>query len=80
MVYMISFSLQEDCVEMVREFINPLSAEIRRGMYAELKCYSLQLGDRVRRGPSWRYDDQDSNMAGTVVGQDIDGMINISVI
>jgi hypothetical protein len=65
---------------MVREFINPLSAEIRRGMYAELKCYSLQLGDRVRRGPSWRYDDQDSNMAGTVVGQDIDGMINISVI
>jgi len=54
---------------MVREFINPLSAEIRRGMYVELKCYLLQLGDRVRRGPSWRYDDEDSNMAGTVIGQ-----------
>ncbi|XP_076101638.1 uncharacterized protein LOC143071297 [Mytilus galloprovincialis] len=59
----------EDCIDLVMEFLTPLYTEKRRGFFTELKFRSLQLGDRVRRGPNWLYDEQDSGLAGTVVGQ-----------
>lgn len=59
---------------MVREFINPVSTENKRGNFTELTCRSLQLGDRVRRGPDWSYGNQDGHMAGTVIGQQSHGV------
>ncbi|XP_076101172.1 uncharacterized protein LOC143070956 [Mytilus galloprovincialis] len=59
----------DDCVDLVLEFFDTLSADKNKGLYNELECRSLQLGDRVRRGPKWRHDKQDSGLAGTVVGQ-----------
>lgn len=59
---------------MVHEFINPIRFENMRGNYVELRCDTLQLGDRVRRGPDWAYDDQDLGLPGTVIGQDFNGM------
>lgn len=55
------------------EFLTPLFTEKRRGFFTELKFRSFQLGDRVRRGPNWAYNEQDSGLAGTVVGQTFDG-------
>lgn len=72
--------LQEDCVDLVMEFLTPLYIEKRRGFFTELKFRSLQLGDRVRRGPNWLYDEQDSGLAGTVVGQTFEGKICFSVL
>ncbi|CAC5378103.1 unnamed protein product [Mytilus coruscus] len=66
-----------DCLDMVQEFINPLSMEKKRGNFTELTCRSLQLGDRVRRGPDWSHGNQDSHMAGTVVGQQSHGVIRV---
>ncbi|OPL33625.1 hypothetical protein AM593_00474, partial [Mytilus galloprovincialis] len=65
----------EDCIDLVMEFLTPLFTEKRRGFFTELKFRSFQLGDRVRRGPNWAYDEQDSGLAGTVVGQTFDGSI-----
>ncbi|XP_052100429.1 uncharacterized protein LOC127734542 isoform X2 [Mytilus californianus] len=62
--------IHDDCLDMVQDFINPLRFETMRGNYVELNCNTLQLGDRVRRGPDWAYDDQDLGLPGTVVGQD----------
>lgn len=61
------------------EFLTPLFTEKRRGFFTELKFRSFQLGDRVRRGPNWAYNEQDSGLAGTVVGQTFDGKICFSV-
>lgn len=58
---------------MVLEFANPLSVENKRGNFTELTSRSLQLGDRVRRGPDWHYGNQDKQMAGTVIGQQSHG-------
>ncbi|XP_052100431.1 uncharacterized protein LOC127734543 [Mytilus californianus] len=66
-----------DCLDMVQEFINPLSMEKKRGNFTELTCRSLQLGDRVRRGPDWSHGNQDGHMAGTVVGQQSHGVIRV---
>ncbi|VDI05811.1 Hypothetical predicted protein [Mytilus galloprovincialis] len=60
----------DDCVDLVLEFVKPMSSERNRGLYNELVCRTLQLGDRVRRGPDWRFEEQDSGLAGTVVGQE----------
>ncbi|XP_063435638.1 uncharacterized protein LOC134716557 [Mytilus trossulus] len=60
----------DDCVDLVLEFVKPMSTERNRGLYNELVCRTLQLGDRVRRGPDWRFQDQDSGLDGTVVGQE----------
>ncbi|XP_052100270.1 uncharacterized protein LOC127734446 [Mytilus californianus] len=65
----------EDCLDMVQDFTNPLKFDNRRGLYLELSGTTLTLGDRVRRGPDWTYDDQDSGLPGTVVGQDREGWI-----
>ncbi|XP_063433137.1 uncharacterized protein LOC134715128 isoform X2 [Mytilus trossulus] len=65
----------EDCIDLVIEFLTPLFTEKRRGFFTELKFRSFQLGDRVRRGPNWAYDEQDSGLAGTVIGQTFDGSI-----
>ncbi|CAC5378102.1 unnamed protein product [Mytilus coruscus] len=67
--------IHDDCLDMVQEFINPLRYKNMRGFYVELKCITLQLGDRVRRGPDWAYDDQDLGLPGTVIGQDFDDWI-----
>ncbi|XP_052100437.1 uncharacterized protein LOC127734546 isoform X2 [Mytilus californianus] len=63
----------DDCLDMVQDFINPLKLANKQGKYVELKCYTLKLGDRVRRGPDWIYSDQDLDLPGTVVGQDLCG-------
>ncbi|CAC5378112.1 unnamed protein product [Mytilus coruscus] len=66
-----------DCLDMVLEFVNPLSVEKKRGNYTELTCRSLQLGDRVRRGPDWHYGNQDKHMAGTVIGEQSHGIARV---
>ncbi|KAH3835554.1 hypothetical protein DPMN_108907 [Dreissena polymorpha] len=39
------------------------------GMYRESNCKTLPIiGSRVRRGPDWKWKNQDSNGVGTVVG------------
>ncbi|XP_063431215.1 uncharacterized protein LOC134713863 [Mytilus trossulus] len=58
----------EDCLDMVPDFINPLRFDNMRGLYLEFGCHKLTLGDRVRRGPGWTYDDQDLGLPGTAVG------------
>ncbi|XP_052098781.1 uncharacterized protein LOC127733466 [Mytilus californianus] len=65
----------EDCLDMVPEFINPLNFDNMRGLYLELGCHTLTLGDRVRRGPDWTYNDQDLSLPGTAVGYDRDGWV-----
>ncbi|XP_076101483.1 uncharacterized protein LOC143071202 isoform X2 [Mytilus galloprovincialis] len=67
--------IHDDCLDMVHEFINPIRFENMRGNYVELRCNTLQLGDRVRRGPDWAYDDQDLGLPGTVIGQDFNDWI-----
>ncbi|XP_071166448.1 uncharacterized protein [Mytilus edulis] len=67
--------IHNDCLDMVQDFINPLRFENMRGNYVELRCNTLHLGDRVRRGPDWAYDDQDLGLAGTVIGQDFSDWI-----
>lgn len=52
------------------EFTN---SQLKEGIYKELKCRTLHLGDRVRRGPLWTYGDQDGNGPGTVIGQHDNG-------
>lgn len=54
------------------EFVKPRIKERKKGLYSELVCRTLLLGDRVRRGPDWSFHEQDSGLAGTVVGQDSD--------
>ncbi|CAC5378105.1 unnamed protein product [Mytilus coruscus] len=61
----------DDCLDMVQDFINPLKLANKQGKYVELKCNTLKLGDRVRRGPNWICSDQDLDLPGTVVGQDL---------
>ncbi|XP_052100426.1 uncharacterized protein LOC127734540 isoform X1 [Mytilus californianus] len=65
----------DDCLDMVMDFINPLSHENEKGMFLELNLSTLQLGDRVRRGPDWSFGDQDRNLPGTVVGLNGGGTI-----
>ncbi|XP_052100425.1 uncharacterized protein LOC127734539 [Mytilus californianus] len=60
----------DDCSDMVMDFLNPLNMENGQGKFVELSSTTLQLGDRVRRGPDWSFGDQDRNLPGTVVGQD----------
>ncbi|VDH98865.1 Hypothetical predicted protein [Mytilus galloprovincialis] len=62
----------DDCVSLVLEFVKPRIKERKKGLYSELVCRTLLLGDRVRRGPDWTFQEQDSGLAGTVVGQDSD--------
>ncbi|CAC5422046.1 unnamed protein product [Mytilus coruscus] len=65
----------EDCLDMVPDFINPLKFDNLQGLYLELGCHTLTLGDRVRRGPDWTYKDQDLGLPGTAVGYDRDGWV-----
>lgn len=51
------------------ELSDPLRASAVRGLYTELRCKTLSLGDRVKRGPDWSYGEQDSRLDGTVIGQ-----------
>ncbi|CAC5378110.1 unnamed protein product [Mytilus coruscus] len=60
----------DDCFDMVMDFLNLLNMENGQGKFVELSASTLQLGDRVRRGPDWSFGDQDRNLAGTVIGQD----------
>ncbi|XP_052099554.1 uncharacterized protein LOC127734036 [Mytilus californianus] len=45
--------------------------------FKQTQWKSIQLGTRVRRGPNWHLGNQDSNMAGTVIGEDDDGTIRV---
>ncbi|XP_071166441.1 uncharacterized protein [Mytilus edulis] len=65
----------DDCLDMVMDFLNPLNMENGQGKFVELSASTLQLGDRVRRGPDWSFGDQDRNLPGTVIGQDEDGIV-----
>lgn len=49
--------------------MNPRGAFAKGGLYAELSCRTLKLGDRVKRGPHWMFDEQDSRLPGTVIGE-----------
>ncbi|VDI23192.1 Hypothetical predicted protein [Mytilus galloprovincialis] len=62
----------EDCLDMVEDYSDPLKFFHNRGLYVEINCNALKLGDRVRRGPDWTYDDQDLGLPGTVVGKNRD--------
>jgi hypothetical protein len=43
-------------------------------MYEEKTSTTLpEIGCRVRRGPNWRYNNQDGNGPGTVIGHDDNG-------
>ncbi|XP_071166583.1 uncharacterized protein [Mytilus edulis] len=64
----------EDCIDFVVEFVN---TQLKEGTYTELKCRTLHLGDRVRRGPLWTYGDQDGNYPGTVIGQHDNGWVRV---
>ncbi|XP_063433134.1 uncharacterized protein LOC134715126 [Mytilus trossulus] len=64
----------EDCIDFVVEFAN---TQLKEGIYKELKCRTLHLGDRVRRGPLWTYGDQDGNCPGTVIGQHDNGWVRV---
>ncbi|CAG2223913.1 unnamed protein product [Mytilus edulis] len=65
----------EDCLDMIPDFINPLRFDNMKGLYLELGCLTLTLGDRVRRGPDWTYDDQDLGLPGTAVGYERRGWV-----
>ncbi|VDI65556.1 Hypothetical predicted protein [Mytilus galloprovincialis] len=62
-----------DCLDMVKEFSNPLKIYNMRGQFVELKFNTLKLGDRVRKGPNCRCGNKDLGLAGTVIGQGRDG-------
>ncbi|VDH98864.1 Hypothetical predicted protein [Mytilus galloprovincialis] len=64
----------EDCIDFVVEFTN---SQLKEGIYKELKCRTLHLGDRVRRGPLWTYGEQDGNCPGTVIGQHDNGWVRV---
>lgn len=53
--------------------LNPMTQY--SGYFKQSKCTAVQLGQRVRRGPNWQWKNQDSNMAGTVIGEDDDGWL-----
>ncbi|XP_052100599.1 uncharacterized protein LOC127734650 [Mytilus californianus] len=63
----------DDITDNVMFLLDP--ATQYRGWFKQPKCQAVQLGTRVRRGPNWQWKIQDSNMAGTVIGEDKDGMI-----
>ena len=75
-IFSTHFILKDDVVHWVLEFLKPSSLENRKGMFQELTCATLKLGDRVRRGPHWSFGDQDAHLAGTVVGQQNDGNLS----
>ncbi|XP_071167685.1 uncharacterized protein [Mytilus edulis] len=73
-----SASLQEldaydDITDNVILLLDPVTQY--HGRFKQPKCQAVQLGTRVRRGPNWQWKNQDSNMAGTVIGEDNDGRI-----
>ncbi|XP_076102794.1 uncharacterized protein LOC143071960 isoform X2 [Mytilus galloprovincialis] len=47
------------------------------GRFKQPNCQAVQLGTRVRRGPHWQWQNQDSEMAGTVIGEDKRGKIRV---
>ncbi|CAG2195779.1 unnamed protein product [Mytilus edulis] len=63
-----------DCVDLVMEFVKPRVKERKKGLYSELACRTLLLETGVRRGPDWKFHEQDSGLPGTVVGQDSDNV------
>ncbi|CAG2198073.1 unnamed protein product [Mytilus edulis] len=63
----------DDVTDNVMLLLNPMTQY--SGYFKQSKCTAVQLGQRVRRGPNWQWKNQDSNMAGTVIGEDDDGMI-----
>ncbi|XP_076102237.1 uncharacterized protein LOC143071656 isoform X3 [Mytilus galloprovincialis] len=63
----------DDVTDNVMLLLNPMTQY--SGYFKQSKCPAVQLGQRVRRGPNWQWKNQDSNMAGTVIGEDDDGMI-----
>ncbi|XP_052100419.1 uncharacterized protein LOC127734535 isoform X2 [Mytilus californianus] len=65
----------DDCLDMVQDYSNPLKFFNNRGLYMEIQCNTLKLGDRVRRGPDWTWDDQDLGLPGTVVGRNRDSSL-----
>lgn len=61
---MIAPHFQEDCVDLVMELLMSTG-----GFFNEVNCRTLSLGDRVRRGPNWVFENQDSGLPGTVIGK-----------
>ncbi|XP_052100602.1 uncharacterized protein LOC127734652 [Mytilus californianus] len=63
----------DDITDNVMLLLDPVTQY--HGRFKQPKCQAVKLGTRVRRGPNWQWKNQDSNMAGTVIGEDKDGMI-----
>ncbi|CAC5419363.1 unnamed protein product [Mytilus coruscus] len=63
----------DDVTDNVMHLLDPLTQY--SGYFKQTKWTAVQLGTRVRRGPNWHWKNQDSNMAGTVIGEDEDGML-----
>ncbi|XP_063433350.1 uncharacterized protein LOC134715232 isoform X2 [Mytilus trossulus] len=73
-------SLQEldaydDITDNVLLLLDPVTQY--HGRFKQPNCQAVQLGTRVRRGPHWQWQNQDSEMAGTVIGQDKRGKIRV---
>ncbi|VDI35530.1 Hypothetical predicted protein, partial [Mytilus galloprovincialis] len=75
-----SHSLQEldaydDITDNVLLLLDPVTQY--HGRFKQPNCQAVQLGTRVRRGPHWQWQNQDSEMAGTVIGEDKNGKIRV---
>ncbi|CAG2233787.1 unnamed protein product [Mytilus edulis] len=73
-------SLQEldtydDITDNVLLLLDPVTQY--HGRFKQPNCQTVQLGTRVRRGPHWQWQNQDSEMAGTVIGEDKRGKIRV---
>ncbi|XP_052100600.1 uncharacterized protein LOC127734651 [Mytilus californianus] len=73
-------SLQEldaydDITDNIMLLLDPVTQY--HGRFKQPNCQAVQLGTRVRRGPDWQWQNQDSEMAGTVIGEDKRGKIRV---
>ncbi|CAC5419364.1 unnamed protein product [Mytilus coruscus] len=64
-----------DLTDNIMLLLDPVRQYIQ--FFKETQWKSVKLGTRVRRGPNWHWSNQDSNMAGTVIGEDDDGAIRV---
>lgn len=77
---------KDDIYEMVTSSGSEFkSAEMRADEVQDTECqerysYMPPIGTRVKRGPEWRWGDQDKHGPGTVIGHSTRRMLFISVV
>ena len=67
------FFSQDDVTDNAISLLDPSLKY--HGLFKQTKWPAIPLGTRVRRGPTWTTENQDLNMAGTVIGEDTTGRI-----